>query len=218
MGPKIEAVCRFIEAGGRFAAIGNLSQAAMLLDGQAGTDRPPPRGLNRSEVEDQVDHTVTGAAAHGQPRVVEDSEHPAVVRQDLSDQPAHLELTSSSRRRRRNRTVPSPSSCQLSATTKATSASDRSSQPIESGDGDDLVLCGGDDGLTRGVIDMGGAVRPVVAQPPVRAEEPEVGVTASRATACCGTANSPAASAALIGCSRTVVPYHAEQLGRDPPC
>ena len=81
----------------RWGAIGNLSQAAMLLDGQAGTDRPPPRGLNRSEVEDQVDHTVTGIGAHGQPRVVEDSEHPAVVRQDLSDQPAHLELTNSSR-------------------------------------------------------------------------------------------------------------------------
>ena len=37
MGPKVDAVCRFVEAGGRFAAIGSLSQAAMILDGQAGT-------------------------------------------------------------------------------------------------------------------------------------------------------------------------------------
>jgi len=37
MGPKVDAVCRFVEAGGSLGAIGNLSQAAMVLDGQAGT-------------------------------------------------------------------------------------------------------------------------------------------------------------------------------------
>ena len=37
MGPKVEAVCRFVEAGGSLGAIGTLSQAAMILDGQAGT-------------------------------------------------------------------------------------------------------------------------------------------------------------------------------------
>lgn len=37
MGPKVEAVCRFIEAGGRMAAIGALDQAAAVADGAAGT-------------------------------------------------------------------------------------------------------------------------------------------------------------------------------------
>ena len=37
MGPKVDAVCRFVEAGGSLGAIGSLSQAAMILDGQAGT-------------------------------------------------------------------------------------------------------------------------------------------------------------------------------------
>ena len=37
MGPKIEAVCRFIEAGGRFAAIGALRDAAAIMRGEAGT-------------------------------------------------------------------------------------------------------------------------------------------------------------------------------------
>lgn len=37
MGPKIEAVCRFVEATGRPAAIGQLSDAQALLAGEAGT-------------------------------------------------------------------------------------------------------------------------------------------------------------------------------------
>lgn len=39
MGPKVEAVCRFVEVGGRgvAAAIGNLDEAVALLDGSAGT-------------------------------------------------------------------------------------------------------------------------------------------------------------------------------------
>ena len=37
MGPKAEAACRFVEAGGTVAAIGALDAAASLLDGSAGT-------------------------------------------------------------------------------------------------------------------------------------------------------------------------------------
>lgn len=37
MGPKVEAVCRFVEATGRPAAIGRLDDAAALLGGTAGT-------------------------------------------------------------------------------------------------------------------------------------------------------------------------------------
>jgi len=37
MGPKIEAVCRFVEATGKLAAIGQLADAQALLAGQAGT-------------------------------------------------------------------------------------------------------------------------------------------------------------------------------------
>ncbi len=37
MGPKIEAVCRFVERTGGFAAIGSLADAAALLDGSRGT-------------------------------------------------------------------------------------------------------------------------------------------------------------------------------------
>ena len=37
MGPKIEAACRFVEATGKPAAIGRLSDAQALLDGEAGT-------------------------------------------------------------------------------------------------------------------------------------------------------------------------------------
>jgi len=37
MGPKVEAVCRFVEAGGRAAAIGNLAEAQALLHGEQGT-------------------------------------------------------------------------------------------------------------------------------------------------------------------------------------
>jgi len=37
MGPKIEAVCRFVEATGGMAAIGRLEGAEALVDGKAGT-------------------------------------------------------------------------------------------------------------------------------------------------------------------------------------
>jgi carbamate kinase len=37
MGPKVEAVCEFIESGGRFAAIGSLMDAQAILEGRAGT-------------------------------------------------------------------------------------------------------------------------------------------------------------------------------------
>jgi carbamate kinase len=37
MGPKVEAVCRFVEATGRRAAIGRLEDLATLIDGTAGT-------------------------------------------------------------------------------------------------------------------------------------------------------------------------------------
>jgi carbamate kinase len=37
MGPKIEAVCRFVEATGKLAAIGQLSDAQALLAREAGT-------------------------------------------------------------------------------------------------------------------------------------------------------------------------------------
>jgi carbamate kinase len=37
MGPKVEAACRFVEAGGRCAAIGNLDDALGLAEGGAGT-------------------------------------------------------------------------------------------------------------------------------------------------------------------------------------
>lgn len=45
MGSKVEAACRFVEAGGRFAAIGALDDADALLTGDAGTTvraGPPP--------------------------------------------------------------------------------------------------------------------------------------------------------------------------------
>jgi carbamate kinase len=37
MGPKIDAVCRFVEATGKPAAIGRLGDARALLTGEAGT-------------------------------------------------------------------------------------------------------------------------------------------------------------------------------------
>ena len=37
MGPKVEALCRFVEAGGRLGAIGTLADAAALVRGEAGT-------------------------------------------------------------------------------------------------------------------------------------------------------------------------------------
>ena len=37
MGPKVEAVCRFVELTGDMAAIGRLEDAVSIIDGQAGT-------------------------------------------------------------------------------------------------------------------------------------------------------------------------------------
>ena len=37
MGPKVEAACRFVEAGGQLAGIGALGDAAQILAGRAGT-------------------------------------------------------------------------------------------------------------------------------------------------------------------------------------
>ena len=37
MGPKVDAVCRFVEHGGRIGAIGALGDAAAILAGEAGT-------------------------------------------------------------------------------------------------------------------------------------------------------------------------------------
>jgi carbamate kinase len=37
MGPKVEAVCKFVETTGDMAAIGALSDAAQILSGKAGT-------------------------------------------------------------------------------------------------------------------------------------------------------------------------------------
>jgi carbamate kinase len=47
MGPKVDAVCRFVEAGGRHAAIGRLEDAQALLAGTAGTVVRPDQ-LQRS--------------------------------------------------------------------------------------------------------------------------------------------------------------------------
>jgi carbamate kinase len=44
MGPKVEAVCRFVEATATTAAIGRLGDAAALLDGTAGTIITPGPG------------------------------------------------------------------------------------------------------------------------------------------------------------------------------
>jgi carbamate kinase len=41
MGPKIEAVCRFVAASGKVAAIGRLADAGLLLQGKAGTTIAP---------------------------------------------------------------------------------------------------------------------------------------------------------------------------------
>jgi carbamate kinase len=48
MGPKVEAVCRFVEATGKRAAIGKLEELPRLLDGTAGTQiRADDRGFPR---------------------------------------------------------------------------------------------------------------------------------------------------------------------------
>jgi carbamate kinase len=44
MGPKVEAACRFVEAGGGQAGIGALADAAAILRGEAGTIVRPGDG------------------------------------------------------------------------------------------------------------------------------------------------------------------------------
>ena len=44
MGPKVDAVCRFVEAGGHIGAIGGLDQAAAIVRGEAGTVVRAPDG------------------------------------------------------------------------------------------------------------------------------------------------------------------------------
>ena len=41
MGPKVDAVCRFVELTGDMAAIGRLQAAELILAGTAGTIIPP---------------------------------------------------------------------------------------------------------------------------------------------------------------------------------
>jgi carbamate kinase len=41
MGPKVEAVCRFVERTGRPAVVGSLSELELLVDGRAGTTIAP---------------------------------------------------------------------------------------------------------------------------------------------------------------------------------
>ncbi len=43
MGPKVEAACRFVEATGRRAAIGNLTNAVQIVRGADGTQIAPSR-------------------------------------------------------------------------------------------------------------------------------------------------------------------------------
>ncbi len=50
MGPKVEAVCRFVESGGPLAAIGRLSEAVHLLEGRAGTILRSPEGGARARL------------------------------------------------------------------------------------------------------------------------------------------------------------------------
>jgi carbamate kinase len=50
MGPKIEAVCRFVERTGGRAAIGSLEEAAAVIDGSAGTQVLPKRSRRRRRV------------------------------------------------------------------------------------------------------------------------------------------------------------------------
>ena len=47
MGPKVEAVCRFVEVTGAMAAIGRLEDAAAILRGEAGTIVTPDGGYDR---------------------------------------------------------------------------------------------------------------------------------------------------------------------------
>ena len=134
--------------------------------------------------------------------MVEDGEHPAVVGQDLGDEPAHPELTSSIGQASEQ----DGAEAELLPAVRDHEGDlglQRILEPIESGDGDDLVACGGHDGLTRGVVDMGEAVQLFVAQPRVHAEEPEVRrLGRQRAVE----PQQPSRAAALIGCSRTVEP------------
>ena len=49
MGPKVEAVCRFVELTGDMAAIGRLEDAAAILHGEAGTIVTPDGRYSASD-------------------------------------------------------------------------------------------------------------------------------------------------------------------------
>jgi carbamate kinase len=60
MGPKVEAICRFVERGGRLGAVGALTDAAALLLGEAGTVVTNDEGP--SAPEEPVDRGVAARA------------------------------------------------------------------------------------------------------------------------------------------------------------
>ena len=49
MGPKVEAVCRFVEKTGKPAVIGALSEIDQILAGKAGTRVVPEKGVKYAE-------------------------------------------------------------------------------------------------------------------------------------------------------------------------
>ena len=65
MGPKIEAVCQFVEAGGSLAAIGSLEDAAALVRGEAGTVVHRAASGGDAPAFDNVDHVDNGGSVFG---------------------------------------------------------------------------------------------------------------------------------------------------------
>lgn len=67
MGPKVEAICRFVEQDGAFGAIGRLDEAPLMLEGRAGTVLRPdpaprpeaPRKTPRLSQTDRLEATVS---------------------------------------------------------------------------------------------------------------------------------------------------------------
>ncbi len=58
MGPKVEAVCRFVEATGKPAMIGRLEDAVEMIEGTRGTTvEPGTRTLICGDVSSQVEET-----------------------------------------------------------------------------------------------------------------------------------------------------------------
>jgi carbamate kinase len=58
MGPKVDAICRFVELGGSLGAIGALRDAGALLRGEAGT---VVRGPHRPDTGPARPGCLTGA-------------------------------------------------------------------------------------------------------------------------------------------------------------